>query len=112
MSSHMSKTKPGWPAFLALLASPLLLYAAWMLWDVHKVKAFCDDVRPGAPLATLAPLAARHGIAAHWINRGVFDDKAHDRVMFVPAGTTLGDLVCAVHHDDTSVVSAEIRDDR
>ena len=93
---------------LVLLASPLLLYGAWMWWDIHKVTSFCQDVHPGALLTTLPQLAAEHGISRHWIANGIFDEKQKDWVFFVPAGSTMGDVACSIHHNKVAVVSVQM----
>lgn len=83
----------------------LLLGAAWIWWDVHRLRAFCDEVHAGLPLSTLAEVAQRHSVAPRWVARqGVFDAQSKDWVMFVPAASTMGDVVCAIHHDRAVVV--------
>lgn len=87
----------------------LLLGTAWIWWDVHSLRTFCDEVRPGLPLAALAGVAQRHGVAPRWVGRqGVFDAQSKDWVLFVPATSTMGDVVCAIHHDKAVVVGAKL----
>ena len=94
------------------VASPFGLFAVWMFWDVHKVTSFCEDVHPGALLTALPQLAVQHGINPHWMDRSVSDGQQGDWVFFVPAGSTLGDYSCAVHHNKLAVISAKIDDIR
>ncbi len=39
--------------FLSVLGMPLLAYGAYALWDVHRLRAFCNDVGPGTPVRGL-----------------------------------------------------------
>jgi hypothetical protein len=101
-------------AFKVVLAfaSPLLLFALWMFWDVHEVTSFCEDVHQGALLTALPQLADQHGISRHWLDGSVPDARRGDWVFFVPAGSTLGDYSCAVHHNKVAVTSAKTDDMR
>lgn len=98
---------------LAKLAAVILLLltigGAWTFWDVRRVRAFCADVQPGLLLSQLAPIAKRHWVGRGLIEKqGTFDEKTKDWVFFVPAPSTMGDVVCAIHHDKVSVVSAAL----
>ncbi len=78
-----------------------------IFWDVHSIKAFCAEVQPGLSLSQLASIADRHWVGSPSVERpGIFDEQTRDWVFFVPASLTLGDIVCAIHHDKVSVKSA------
>lgn len=99
--------------FKLVLAVVLLLllfafgYIGWARWQTRQLRAFCDAVTPGLSLAQLAPLAEQHGFAAHWVHGpGIADSRSGDWVMFVPATSSMGEVVCEIHDDQQMVTSA------
>jgi hypothetical protein len=95
---------------VGVLALLFGLVAGWAWWDMHQLRAFCREVRPGVPVSRLPEIAEDHGIERRWVDRhGIADEKAGDWFLPVPAASTMGEVVCAIHHDKTVVRSAAIR---
>ena len=105
---------PSLRAFLktaARLVAALILvffaYGAFVWWDMHEVESFCKEIKVGAPLSILAQLADRYRIDKKVVSDGIFDEKTKSWVLYVPAGTTMGEFGCSIHHNNSVVVSAE-----
>jgi hypothetical protein len=106
-------------AFVKVLAKILFavalvigVYSAWIEWSLHKVRAFCGDVKLGVEIAALAEIASLHGVTTHWVQgKGVFSSSDNDWFLPVPVEATLGDVVCAIRHDGERVISAEMEGD-
>jgi hypothetical protein len=95
-------------AILAI-ALVLLIYGAWFWWDMHRLRSFCGDLHVGTPVADIRGIAERHWISARYVHgNGVYDEKTHSWFLPIPAPSTMGDMVCAIHHNNGKVVSAEI----
>lgn len=83
------------------------IFGGWLWWDMRRVRAFCDEVKPGTLVASLPEIASRHGVDSKWFKSpGVYDEKAGDWFLPIPAPSTMGDMICAIHHDQTLVKSA------
>ena len=93
--------------FAAILAFFGLFFAVTK-WHIHEVTSFCDAARPGTSLETLSRIADDHGIARHWVSKGVFDDREKVWMLFVPVVETFGDIACVVRHDGTKVLSTKM----
>ena len=97
---------------LGVLAVVCVLYGAWAFWSIHKVKAFCGDVKPGIEVTSLPGIAARHGIEKHWLNgKGVFSASDNNWFVPVPAEAAMGDVSCDIRHDGKQVLSAQMQSD-
>jgi hypothetical protein len=107
MSSVASNAAKIVLAIGGVLVALFAVYGTWLWWDIHRVRSFCQEIHVGMPLAALPQLAEKHSIAAHWIRKGVYDDSARSWVFFVPVEATMGDMVCAIHHNNASVLSFE-----
>ncbi|GAB4087629.1 hypothetical protein GCM10028785_02980 [Hydrogenophaga soli] len=104
--TSLAKTATRW--LLALLLLSLAL-GGWVGWDMHCVRTFCDHVQPGMPMTELVALAEQHGLDRRRVqDRGVPDDQSKDWVLLVPVQATMGDMVCAIHHDQEQVSSATV----
>jgi hypothetical protein len=90
--------------FLILLALSICAYVGWIQWEVHKMKSFCGDVRPGTPIAGLRAIADRHGVNLDK-DESVYDESSKDWFLPVPVVPTFGDVICAIHHDKIVVRS-------
>ena len=85
----------------------IFLFGGWVLWDIHRVRSFCAEVQPGMPISVLLQIADKHGIGKRWIVLpGVFDERENNWFIAVPAISSMGDVVCAIHHDKVNVLSA------
>lgn len=83
-------------------------YLAWTWWEQRELQAFCEAVRPGAPVTSLSALAEQHGFSRSWIERGLNSKAGEVPTIYVPATTRLGELVCAIRHDGAVVTSTEV----
>jgi hypothetical protein len=84
-------------------------YAAWEWYDVRKLEGFCGSIRPGNSFASLLPLAKENSINPRYIRLGIADEEQHNWVTYVPAPSTIGDTVCAIHyHQDTQIIISAV----
>ena len=82
---------------------------AWPQWDMHRLRSFCGDVRPGTPVSELVNVASDHWVDTRWLSRkGITDKRTNLEQIFVPAESQMGDMVCSIKHDGTKVISAEV----
>ena len=89
-----------------------LIYLAYYWWDMRQLTAFCGDVKAGTPVSQLSQIANRHGIRSSWLKGdGVFDEEANRWTLYVPAASSVGANVCAIHHNKETVISTEIEID-
>jgi|SRR5215831_8285796 len=97
-------------ACVAVLVVPVAVYAAWAWWDVWKLERFCGEIQPGQSFSSLTALADKHHIDRRYIRAGVADESTHSWFLPIPAPSTIGDTVCAIHydHDTQTVVTAEM----
>lgn len=93
---------------LAVLASPFVAYIAYSNWDIHNVSAFCGEIHAGTPLSTLPKLGENYGINTRSLTSGVYDDQQKSWVLFVPAGSTFGDITCDIRYNKGIVISAKM----
>ena len=93
---------------LIAVICPFAIFVGWMKWDEHQVASFCEEVRPGLAIDALPALAEKHGIARHWVRKGIFDEREKDWVLFVPVAATFGEVACEVRHSDTTVLSTKM----
>lgn len=92
-----------------VLVAIFAAFVGWAQWTVHKVHVFCDDVHAGMPVSSLQELAIKHGINPMWAKGGYRGPGDPDWFIAVPAEGTMGDTVCAIHHDQKVVVSAQMK---
>ena len=93
---------------VALFALLLGIYAGWEWWQVRQLTAFCGQALPGTAVSALPALAESFGFNGHWIERGVREKNGPGFVTFLPASSTMGDVVCAIHYNEVAVVHAEV----
>ena len=81
-------------------------YGGFLIWDTHKVTAFCEDVHPGATLKTLRILAQKHGVVGiPGDNKpGIHDEQEKAWVFYVFVPETFGDTACMVRYNDDGVM--------
>jgi hypothetical protein len=80
-----------------------------MWWDMHRLRAFCLDVHPGTVVTSISAMAQTHGLDEGQLrHHDIYDDHAGSWQLLVPAPSTMGDMVCAIHHDKNLVLSAAI----
>jgi hypothetical protein len=98
--------------FLAVFITPVLLYIGYFLWDMHRVQQICAQLRPGSPVADIRRIVSHYGLSQYLMDDGLYDKKTKTWDIFIPTGTTLGDLTCAIEHNRTVVVRTVVLDDR
>ncbi len=91
--------------FLVVL---VVAFVGWAQWTVHKVHAFCGEVHAGMQVSSLPELAVKHGINPMYAKGGYRGQGDPDWFIAVPAEGTMGDTVCAIHHNQKVVVSARM----
>src|SRR5262245_28777193 len=87
---------------------PLAIFIAYTEWDIHRLKSFCNDVRPRMSIPDLRAIGSSHGIDQKWLQIESSHDDQKRRQFFVPALSQMGDMVCAIEHDGTAVLSKEL----
>ena len=96
-------------AVLGVIVLTMAGYALYAQWDKQRLSSFCAEARPGTPIGDLGKIAERHRVDTRWIIRGgTFDEATKTWRIFVPAPSTIGDMVCAIQHDRHSVISAKV----
>jgi hypothetical protein len=83
----------------------LLAYGGWIQWEVHKMKSFCSDAKPGTPVDHLQAIADSHGVQLHG-TEGVYSESTKNWFLPVPVMPTFGDIACLIRHDKKTVQSA------
>ena len=90
---------------LIVVIAPILLSGGFVSWDIHRVRQICAVLTPGSPVADIRRVVTRYGLEQYLLgDDGVFHEKTKTWIIFVPAGTTLGDVACAIEHDRKVVV--------
>jgi len=111
----------GLTGFLKAVTAVLLVfgliigsYLAWMFWEVHSLRSLCGDVRPGMAMTDLPKFVTQYGFNRRWGERGIQDGEGPWYILFVPASSTMGDVVCAIRYDNEKhvVTSAEMWGER
>ena len=97
---------------LIVVIAPILLYGGFVSWDIRRVRQICAVLTPGSPVADIRRVVTRYGLEQYLLgDDGLFDENTKTWKIFVPAGTTLGDVVCAIEHDSKVVVRTEMLGD-
>jgi hypothetical protein len=95
-----------------LILSPLLVfvgaivfYPCFIFWDIHRVRQVCAVLTPGSPVADIRRIVTHYSLGQYLLgDDGLFDEKTKTWNIFIPAGTTLGDVTCAIEHNRKVVV--------
>jgi len=84
-------------------------YSIYFAWDTHRLRSFCDELRPGTPVAQVAQIAARHHIDQKSIvDARKLSDEAKDQRMIAVAPSTMGEMGCDIKLNGTEVISATL----
>ncbi|WP_073213234.1 hypothetical protein [Massilia sp. CF038] len=94
--------------FLLVIFVLIGSFAVWSWWDVRSVRGFCGDAKPGTLVIALPSLAENHHLDTHWVRSKVIDKEKGAWIIFLPAKTTFGDVVCKIEHDNTVVLSSRM----
>jgi hypothetical protein len=99
-----------WISVLLVVAiAPILLYGGFISWDIHRVRHVCTALAPGLPVADIRRVVTRYGLDQFLRDDdGLFDEKTKTWNIFIPAGTTLGDVACAIEHNRKVVVRTKM----
>jgi hypothetical protein len=89
---------------------PIAVYAIWSWRDVASLEKFCADIRPGTEFSSLRTIAEVNGIDPRYIRTGIRDNQRNRLFLAVPARSTMGHTVCAIHYNQEKqiVISAEM----
>jgi hypothetical protein len=86
----------------------IVFYGAWSRWDVGNLKTFCSEIKPGDPLSGLPELAKSYHLNSRWITKGgVFNKSSNTWINYLPAESTMGEIACAIEHDNVVVISSK-----
>lgn len=91
----------------AAFALIVCAYIGFARWEIGKLKRFCSDASPGAPVSILKEAAARHGIEARWL-AGTCEPDGKRCFIFAPAASTIGEQGCRITHDGSVILSSKI----
>jgi hypothetical protein len=95
-------------ASIALLGA-ILFYPAWTFWDMHRLKRMCGEIRPGMPVANIRRIVTKYGLERFLLSDdGLYDDRTKNWDFFIPAPSTMGDMVCLIEHDRVKVISTKV----
>jgi hypothetical protein len=89
-----------------------ILYLAYFWWDMGHLRAFCAELRPGTPISQLYSIAQKHGVNTYLLKGdGAYSERTGQWTHYIPATSSVGANVCAIHHNKVTVISAEIEID-
>jgi hypothetical protein len=91
----------------ALLVMLVFGYVGWAWFEGRQLHAYCDEVKPGMLIHELPALTEKHGFGRQWVICGQAQGCG-STAFYVPATTSLGELVCAIRHDGQRVLIAQI----
>jgi len=92
---------------LGVVVFSVLAYGTWAWWEVHQLRAFCHELKPGMSVSLIPAIADKYGFSFD-PKQGINLSNSKDRFNSVPAISTLGEISCHIYHDNVYVKSAEI----
>ena len=88
------------------------LYLSYYWWDMQRLRAFCDEIKPGTAVADLPRIADKHGFSPKWVRLESFTNASSiPTTDYVPSPASVGANVCAIRHNKEVVISTEIQID-
>ncbi len=96
----------------ALAACVLVVggYAWWIQRDIGRLRALCETLQPGLGLDEVNARVEGAGFSAPSLRRGGLADGPHgERVVLVPAPSTMGETVCLIRLQAGRVLAAHMR---
>lgn len=88
------------------------LYLVYYGYDMRQLREFCDAIKPGMLVSGLPTLAQQHNIDSRWFRHdGAYNADRQQWIYYVPSAASVGANVCAIRHDKTQVISAELQFD-
>jgi len=84
------------------------IYLGWMWWEGRQLQSLCAEANEGVPVAALPALAEKYGFDRRWVEHGIRDKDGLGGVTYVPSSSTMGDVVCAIHFNESRVLSARM----
>lgn len=97
--------------FVLVLLAVITSYVVWLNRDITHLQNFCESISAGTAIEQLPTLAKEHGISVRYVKRtGIYDEKAGNWFLPVPAPATMGDTACVIRHDKSVVLSVEFND--
>ncbi|HET9331775.1 MAG TPA: hypothetical protein VFO23_14710, partial [Steroidobacteraceae bacterium] len=100
---------------VVVFVGPMVAYTVAIEWQIHRVEQLCAEMKPGTPVSNVLPAIKKHGL----YNSLVAYEFAHPEQRppdsatkisnyGVPATMTYGDVECAIWHDGSVVVAANV----
>ena len=93
---------------MVALAAVMLIYLGWNKWDVRQLRTFCAEANERAAVSDLPALIQKYGFDPMWLRQARRDREGSNRHTYLPSTSTLGDIACEIHFNDTKVVSARM----
>ena len=85
-------------------------YAWWVQRDTGRLRALCDALQPGLSLDEVSVLVKSAGFSAPSLRRGGVADGPHgERLVLVPAPSTMGETVCLIRVQAGRVLAAHMQ---
>jgi len=104
--------------FQAIKSTTKWLFIAWVfmfvgflpyrLWEAHKLKALCAEIKSGLPVGEVRGLVEKHGLNTDWVAKEPYPKKDGTLVWLVPTTSSLGQDRCVIVRDKTVVVSVTL----
>ena len=91
------------------LAAVFYIYLGWWWWEGRQLQSLCAEANEGAPVASLPELVEKYGFSRSWVKHGLPERDGRTWVVYVPSSATMGDVTCAIHYNETKVVSARMQ---
>ena len=87
----------------------MALYIPFVLWETYQVNQLCAEIKAGMKTKDLPELVEKYGFRRHWVERRGYLDRNGYQNIFVPTGSSVGDLGCEIVLDGDKVISAHAR---
>jgi hypothetical protein len=116
--SQMTFQDAGRRIFRAIKWTAKWLFIAWVamfiaflpyrLWETYKLKAMCEDIKPGLPVSEVRDLVEKYGLNTRWVSKEPYSRSDGTLVWMVPTTSSIGQDRCVIVRDKAVVLSATV----
>ena len=108
MKKILLKIMVSFAQIIAAIIVIFIIYGLWAWWENRQLKALCTEVHTGTLVSALPELAEKYGFSRRWVEHGIKAENGQDQITFIPASSTMGEVVCAIRYHDDVVISAKM----
>lgn len=77
-------------------------------WEMRQLNGLCNQIHEGISISALPSLVEQYGFNRRWVEHGIKEQDTENSIIFVPASSSMGEVVCAIRYNKTAVISAKI----